>query len=67
MSEPTKVSDGKGRQLTNAEKVLFGLARKSGEPIYWCSTHPIWVGKGGVCPKCGALGNRFPTEKAGAA
>jgi len=69
MSDPTKVTDGtgKGRQLTNAEKVLFGLARSSGDPVYWCSTHPIFVGKAGVCPKCGALGNRFAVEKGAAA
>lgn len=64
MTDTAKVNDGagKGRLLTKAEKVLFGLARSSGDPVYWCSTHPIFVGKGGVCPKCGALGNRFKVE-----
>lgn len=65
MSAPTQVKDGagKGRQLTKAEKVLFGLARSSGDPVYYCGTHPIFVGKGGICPKCGGRGNRFQIDK----
>ena len=69
MSDPTQVNDGAGkaRRLTNMEKVIWGLARANGEPVYWCSTHPIFVRNGGRCPKCGALGNRFPTEKGASA
>jgi hypothetical protein len=69
MSDPTKVTDGtgKGRQLTNAEKVLFGLAKANKEPLYSCSTHPIFIGKGGLCPTCGRPGTRFATEKGAAA
>ena len=69
MSEPTQVSDGAGkaRRLTNAETLIWGLARAHNEPVYWCSTHPIFAGQGGRCPRCGALGNRFVVEKGVAA
>lgn len=51
------------RRLSTAEKVLFGLARDHGEPLWSCSNgHPLFMGSGS-CPTCGRQGRRVETKK----
>lgn len=56
-------NQNQGRKLTSAEKVLFGLARASGDPVWVCPEgHPIFVAAHGVCPMCGKSGHQFKTQ-----
>jgi len=55
MSEP--------RRLSTAEKVLFGLARDHGEPLWSCKNgHPLFMGSR-ACPTCACQGQRVETKK----
>jgi hypothetical protein len=62
-----EVRKATSRPLTKAEKLIWGLARTSGLQVWWCTAHPIYANKDGICPSCGKPGKRFEPEPRGPA
>ena len=52
------------RKISTAEKVLFGLCRDNGEPLWSCPAgHSLFAGSKSECPTCGRRGTRIETKK----
>lgn len=58
---------GTERRFSNAERLIYGLARKDGRTVWDCpQQHPLFTGSDGICPLCGSQSQVFtpPAQQA---